>query len=36
MAQRRPATLEAFERVRGVGKSKLKKFAQEFMAVIAG
>jgi ATP-dependent DNA helicase RecQ len=36
MAQRRPATLEAFERVRGVGKSKLKKFAQEFMVVIAG
>ena len=36
MAQRRPATLEAFERVRGVGKSKLKKFADEFMAVIAG
>lgn len=36
MAQRRPATLEAFERVRGVGKSKLKKFAEEFMAVIAG
>lgn len=35
MAQRRPATLEAFERVRGVGKSKLKKFADEFMAVIA-
>ncbi len=35
MAQRRPATLEAFERVRGVGKSKLKKFAEEFMAVIA-
>jgi len=34
MAQRRPATLEAFERVRGVGKSKLKKFAEEFIAVI--
>ena len=35
MAQRRPATLEAFERVRGVGKSKLKKFADVFMEVIA-
>ena len=35
MAQRRPATLEAFERVKGVGKSKLEKFADEFMAVIA-
>ena len=36
MAQRRPSTLEAFERVRGVGKSKLKKFADVFMEVIAG
>ena len=35
MAQRRPATLEAFERVRGVGTSKLEKFADTFMAVIA-
>ena len=35
MALRRPATLEAFERVRGVGKSKLEKFATDFMAVIA-
>ncbi len=35
MAQRRPATLEAFERVRGVGKSKLEKFATDFMAIIA-
>ncbi len=35
MAQRRPATPEAFARVKGVGKSKLEKFADEFMAVIA-
>ncbi len=35
MAQRRPTTLEAFERVKGVGKSKLKKFADVFMDVIA-
>lgn len=35
MAQRRPSTLEAFERVKGVGKSKLEKFADDFMAVIA-
>ncbi len=34
MAQRRPATLEAFERVRGVGQSKLKKFGEIFIAVI--
>ncbi len=34
MAQRRPATLEAFERVRGVGQSKLKKFGEIFIALI--
>lgn len=34
MAQRRPATLEAFERVKGVGKSKLEKFADIFIDVI--
>ena len=34
MAQRRPVTLEAFERVKGVGKSKLEKFANMFIQVI--
>lgn len=34
MAQRRPATLEAFERVKGVGQSKLTKFGEIFIGVI--
>jgi len=34
MAQRRPATPEAFEQVKGVGKSKLEKFGAEFMQVV--
>jgi len=34
MAQRRPTTLEAFQQVKGVGKSKLDKFGSAFMQVV--
>jgi ATP-dependent DNA helicase RecQ len=34
MAQRRPATLEAFSTITGVGQAKLSRYGSEFIAVI--
>ena len=35
MAQQRPANKEDFAAIHGVGKAKLRKFADEFLALIA-
>ena len=35
MAQQRPTNKEDFAAIHGVGKAKLRKFADEFLALIA-
>jgi superfamily II DNA helicase RecQ len=36
MARRRPSSHDAFAEVHGVGAAKLAKFAEPFVALIAG
>ena len=35
MVEQRPRTLEEFERLSGVGETKLRRYGEEFLAVIA-
>ena len=36
MARRKPATIDEFAEVHGVGASKLRDFAEPFLAVVNG